>query len=231
MKPTPEIIIDTHEADSDIASAIIDRNIGQVIVRTMETSDITINYLEHKIGIEIKRDADFNSSLYSGRLHEQIYRLTQDFTFPILIIEGWSPYVPDDVDDIDDYLEKAVGKHIKTVRTLNRKLTTYETKDQSDTIGLIEAILDDINNGKFFQLKRRVTLIDAGSYQERLLAELPNVGIVKANQILCRFKTVSKALSIECIDEWLEIPGITDSRLKEIKDVIDGTNKKTNKGD
>jgi ERCC4-type nuclease len=214
-KEIPDIYVDIFEAQSGLAEAIRRRNLGNVIEQQMETGDIVIRYKGIDIGWEIKRGNDLDNSIKDGRLHDQLYRCINTFSFPGLIVEGWHPYVGDDT--TEDDIAKTVTKFKKTMWRFNDFVTTYETKDQEETIDLIESKITNIRLGKFKYLRRKILLEDSTDGQINFIAGLPFVGINKAQELLDIFGSPENALNH--IAEWIEISGITESRLQKIKDV------------
>ncbi|MDD5010255.1 MAG: ERCC4 domain-containing protein [Syntrophorhabdaceae bacterium] len=203
MKPKvlPEIYIDIHESDSGLFEDMKERDIGQCTVRHMETGDVVIRHDNFEIGCEVKRKNDFENSLHSGRLHDQIFRLTQTYDFPILIVEGWEG---------NDY-----DLHRKALRTLNRRICVLSTDDQADTIDLFESFIKDINAKKFQYLRRKIVLIDDIDPQISFLASLPNISVTRARELLDLFGSPENAFTH--INEWSEINGITEDRLFKLK--------------
>jgi ERCC4-type nuclease len=217
MKPKEPIklIVDVHESDSGILEDLIERDCAECSMESLDIGDIQI-HSDFSVCAEIKRGADYTNSLHSGRLSEQIYRmLDSTLGFPMLIIEGWQPYTGGDSTEED--WQKQVDMHRKSIRTLNRRIAVFETKDQADTCDLLESIIKDIANKKFFHIQRKVLLIDDTDDQIVMLASLPFVGINKAQELLDLFGSPENALAH--INEWIEISGITESRLQKIKDV------------
>lgn len=217
MKPKelPKLIVDVHEKDSGILEDLIERDCADCSMEALDIGDILI---QSKIPVlaEIKRGNDYTNSLHSGRLSEQIFRmLDSTLGFPMLIIEGWSPYTGGDTTEQD--WQKQVDMHRKSIRTLNRRIAVFETKDQVDTIDLLESIIKDIQDGKFLHIQRKVILVDDLDDQIVLLASLPNISVTRAKEILDLFGSPENAFTH--IDSWVEINGITDSRLEKIKDI------------
>jgi ERCC4-type nuclease len=218
MKPKEPIklIVDVHESDSGILEDLKERNLGDCSMESLDIGDIEIRFGGHSVLAEIKRNQDFTNSLHSGRLSEQIWwMLNSSLGFPLLIIEGWSPYVTDSTNESD--LQKQVDMHRKSIRTLNRRIAVFETKDQNDTCDLLESIIKDIANKKFFHVQRKVILVDDTDDQIVMLSSLPNISVARAQELLEIFGSPENALNH--IAEWIEISGITESRLQKIKDV------------
>ena len=199
-----EIIVDVHEQDSDVANHISHRNLGAIIMKSLETGDIIIRYKLYTIGIEVKRGSDFDNSLKSGRLHNQIARCTEAFDFPVLIIEDWHPYVAPD--DDEESIKEKVRQHKMTVNTLNRRVCTYETKHLSATVDLIAEFVRDLKAKKLNVIRRPVVVEDDMTDNMVVICSLPNVKKVLGERILDKYGTVEKALAD--VDNWTEIDGI-----------------------
>jgi ERCC4-type nuclease len=211
----PEIYVDIHEQDSRIFDAISARNLGVVKGKHLETGDVLIRFKGLDVGIEIKRKADFDNSLKKGRLHDQIYRLTKSFKFPILIVERWHPYIGQDTGE-DEVLRK-MDIHKKQIRTLNRRICVIETNDQEDTVDEIERIVNSMKEGKLNVLRRKVILQDEQDPQVNLLAGLDNIGVARALDLLEMFGTPEKAF--QNLDDWILVDGINKRRLKKIRNL------------
>ena len=200
-----------------IADKIAYRNLGAVTMRHLRTGDVALRYRHYTVGIEIKRGADFDNSLKKGRIHDQLCRLTENYDFPILIVEDWHPYVGDD-DDQESVKEK-VRKHEMTVRTLNRRVATYETKHLSATVDLIEELCRDLKMKKLHVLRRPVVVEEDMTDNMKVICSLPNVKRVLGERILDKYLTVEKALAD--VDNWTKIDGIGNVKLARIKRTLE----------
>lgn len=208
-----EIIVDIHEQDSEVADYIARRQLGACHMRHLKTGDVILRYKCYTVGIEIKRGQDFNNSLKSGKLHNQIARCTNHFDFPILIIEDWKPFVGDDDDHAS--IKEKVRKHKMTVNTLNRRITTYETKHLEATVDLIEEMCRDLKMKKLNVLRRPVVVEPGLSDQMKVICSLPNVKEILGERILDKYGTVKDAMAD--LDNWIGIKGIGNMKLIRIK--------------
>ena len=196
MKPkeVPFIAVDIHESDSGLFKKLEARKIGECVEKHMVTGDVAIRFGGYEIGMEIKRGEDFFNSLHSGRLHDQLYRLTVEYDFPVLVAE-----------DVHDR---------KALRTLNRRVCVIPTDDMDDTIDLIESFVKDIKAKKFQYLRRKIVLIDDIDPQIKALCAWPNISVTRARELLDLFGTPENCFTH--IKEWDEINGITDERLQKL---------------
>jgi len=62
----------------------------QVEYRMLDVGDYIVS---HECAVERKQERDFLKSLYSGRLFDQVHRLCEVYTRPILVVEGEMPIV------------------------------------------------------------------------------------------------------------------------------------------
>jgi len=215
------IHVDVHEQDSEVAQVISARDMGVVSSEHLETGDVVLRYNCYTVGIELKRGADFDHSLKTGRLHDQIARCTEEYDFPILIVEGWKPWMTDD--DDDHSIAEKVRKHEMTIRTLNRRVTTYETKDMRETLEILEELVRDLKMRKLNVLRRPVILREGLSDAMNIICSLPTIKETLAERILDEYETPCNALGInlESLDRWMEIEGIGKKKLANIKAALE----------
>lgn len=196
-----EIVVDAHEEPSGLPSAIGARDLGVVVIRKLKTGDVALNYKGLHVGLEIKRKFDFDNSLTSGRLHDQIARLTESYDFPVLIIEGWNG----EEEDI----------HIKQTRTLNGRITLIHTESQDDTVDYIADLVKHLEDGKLNVIRRKVIVEKDLDPQITLLCGFPFISKARAEDLLGIYGSPKKAL--ENMSEWERIRGITVDRLDRVK--------------
>lgn len=214
----PKVYVDVHERDSGLLDALI--TMGLVAEeKHMESGDVVIYYQAKSVGIELKRVQDYTNSMKEGRLKDQICRLYDNYDWPVLIVEAWKPWVRDD--DTGETISEKVRKYRMSLRTLNRRLTVYETDNQEQTVNIIEEIVRDLKAGKLFVMRRPVIVEPELSQPMKVICSLPNVKQVIGERILGKYGSVSKAL--DDIDNWTDLDGIGKVTLGKIKDVLMGS--------
>lgn len=213
MSEMVEIIVDIFEQDSDVSERISYRELGACRMKHLKSGDVVIRYRGKTVALEIKRGADFQNSLQSGRLHLQLAKMLDHYDFCMLVVEDWHPYKSPE-DDAESLREK-VRKHEKTLRTLNRRVTVQSTKHLSQTVDLIEEIVRDMIAGKLFVMRRPILVQPELSGQMKIICSLPNVKETLAERILDKYGTVEKALAD--LDNWTGIHGIGKLKLARIK--------------
>ena len=213
MKETVSITVDVHEEDSGILEEIQSRGL-EAVQEHMESSDVRLYWKGKSCGLELKRGSDFSNSLKEGRLKDQITRLYDNFDFPMLIVEGYKVYVGDD--DTDETVKEKHRKYKMSLRTLNRRITVYEVKNQQETVDIIEEIARDLKNNKLFVIRRPVIVEPELSGALKILCGFPQVSRQRAEDLLDKYGTPEQAL--HSLDDWPDMKiGLTESRVAEIK--------------
>lgn len=203
MQQLVEILVDVHEKDSDIFNAIGHRKIAYVHSGNLKTGDVILQYQGYTVGIEIKRGSDFDNSLHSGRLHDQLCRLTECFDFPMLIVEAWRG------DEIE--------LHRKQSRTINRRICLAHTQDMDETVDIIESIVKDLLKKKLNVLRRPVFVEKSLDPATNILCAFPQVSKNRADEILHKYGNAENA--IKHMDEWPDMKiGMTEERVKKCKE-------------
>lgn len=210
----PTITVDIHEDNSGIHELIIARDMGHTKMHYMEVSDIHINYNGYNVMIEIKRGTDLDHSLHTGRLHNQLANMTEECDFPILIIEDWKLHPKDRT---PDEIVKSFESHCKIVRSLNRKVTTYETSGKGVTVDVIEDIVKALVSGRLNVLKRPIVVLEGLSAKMKILCSFPGVNEVLAERILKEYGTPQNAIIY--MDDWMNVAGLGKKKIEAIKKV------------
>ena len=217
IKSNPIITVDIHENTSGLLQELLDRGLDAVEAHLI-TGDWIVEYKGKTCGGENKRGADFDKSTKEGRLKDQLCRLYDCFDFPVLIIEAWKPWVGDD-DEYESIFEKK-RKHDMGVRTLNRRICTYDTESQFETVNIIEEIVRDMRNGKLFTMKRPVLVDKEMSKQMKFICGLDHVKHTIGERILDDYGSPMEALVN--VDDWGKIDGIGKKKLEDIKKILNG---------
>jgi len=214
-KEIVQITVDIHEENSGILEEIQSRGL-EAIQEHMETSDVRLSYRGKTVGLEIKRKSDYMNSLKDRRLKDQICRLHNNFDWQVLIVECAEPYIHDDDDGYT--IEEKLRKYKMSLRTLNRRLTVYETSDQNETVNIIEEIARDLKANKLFVMRRPVIIDAEMSGPMKFICGLPHVKHTIGERILDRYGCAKHAL--DDVDKWIDIDGIGKVKLAKIKDTL-----------
>jgi len=205
------ITVDVHEADSKVMDEIVKRNIGHVKMKHMESSDIRLDFMGKSVGFELKRQHDLDHSLHSGRLHNQICRMYDEFDCVYLIIEDWKMWGKGD-------LVKGHERHCKTVRSLNRKIATYESTGEGVTCDIIEDIAKALISGQLLHVKRPIIVLEGLSDELKVLCGLPGINETLGQRLIDKYTTPEFAMA--SLHTWVDdIEGIGDKKVQRIQEV------------
>ena len=177
MKDMARVIVDARERSSVPAHL---KKLGLTIdSRTIDEGD----YIVAEYAIERKTVKDFLSSLYSGRLFDQAYRLGQAYKFPLMIVEG----------DLHSVLRESRNPKAfwgaLVVLSFGYGLRIFFTGNTEETADLI-AILSKHPpkpRSRPAVVVKKPKLSDVREGQIVLLQGLPGIGVQLAEQLLERF--------------------------------------------
>ena len=180
--------------------------------RLLEEGD----YVLAGYAIERKTVRDFLSSLYSGRLFDQAYRLGQAYRFPLMIVEGDYHSILNDMRNPRVFWGALV--------TLSfgyglRVFFTWNAKQTADLIGILARHLPEIRSRPPIVVRKpRSNRIREG--QAALIQGLPGVGSRLAEELLKRFGTPRRILL--ATEAELSLKGkIGRTKTAKIKSLLD----------
>jgi DNA excision repair protein ERCC-4 len=183
----------------DMIRVIVDeRERSQVPARLRElglTLDFRLleegDYVMAGYAIERKTVRDFLSSLYSGRLFDQAYRLGQAYRFPLMIVEG----------DYHSILNEMRNPRVfwGALATLSfgyglRVFFTWNAKQTADLIDILARHLPELRS-RPPAVVRKPRSNRMREWQAAFIQGLPGVGSRLAEQLLKRFGTPRRVLS------------------------------------
>ena len=179
------VIVDERERPSKVPYFLTKLNL-MVEFRLLEVGD----YILPGFAIERKSISDFVKSLYSGRIFDQAYQLSDVYEHAILIVEG------DFRAMLDRGLRARAYWGALTTLNLDYGLTLYFTPDSEQTANLIYTL------ARWKPKRLETPLIRKKIKSENLrrmqilqLSCLPGIGPKLAERMLERFGTVRKALT------------------------------------
>ncbi|WP_455369012.1 ERCC4 domain-containing protein [[Eubacterium] cellulosolvens] len=189
------------------------KNLGLTLdYRLLEEGD----YIAAEYAIERKTVRDFISSLYSGRLFDQAYRLGQTYRFAIIIVEG----------DLYSALEKMKNPKVfwgaLVTLSFGYGIRTFFTRDPEVTAELISILAKRppevrsrppaiVKKPKYGQIREG---------QIVLLQGLPGIGARLAQKLLGRFGT-PRNVFLATESELNTRGGLGRAKTAKITDVLD----------
>ena len=212
--PSPSrIVADKREIRSGVPTLL--RSMGvRVEYQTLAIGDyvITSGYV-----VERKTVRDFVNSLFSGRLFDQLNRLTEHYGEPLIIVEG----------DLSDALEQ-----LPNPRSIWGAMTTLIfdygghilfTGDRQETADLLYVLASREGRRKvrplIYRKARARTLEEA---RLNILGNLPGIGPVLAERLLEQFGTLRKVLAASAA-ELTMVEGVGRVKAEGIVRILDAS--------
>ncbi len=216
------VIADEREKPSGVPEELEQMGV-MVDYRVLDIADYVIG----EYAIERKSARDFVSSLFSGRLFDQAYRLGEAYQIIILIVEG----------DLEGEMQRLRnprslwGALISAV--LDFRLLCFFTRDQHQTA---EFIVTLGKGGRYKGKSGGPPLVvrkpkggDVRRLQLSIVGSLPSIGPRMAEQLLSTYGSVRKVFSAS-VTEMAIGAGIGRSRALSLNKILD-TPYKASKGE
>ena len=211
------IAVDEREKASGVPDALRDKG-ASVEYRVLEVAD----YIVGEYAVERKSARDFVSSLFSGRLFDQAYRIGESYRDKILVVEG----------ALDEELKRSRnprslwGGLISAV--LDFDLHCFFTKNAEETAEFL------ITLGKGGRYKgrqgppplvvRKPRSEDVRRLQESIVASVPGIGPRTAEQLLSHFGSLRKTFSAS-VTEMAVGAGIGKAKALSVRALLDASYK------
>jgi ERCC4-type nuclease len=198
------VIVDSRERNADLISELESLGIG-IQVETLPVGDYVVS---DRVCIERKTVSDFESSIVTGRLFEQAKRLADAYERPIIIIEG----------DREEFRMKGqvisgaiaslyIDYDIPVIATLGAKesaeMIRYMSKHEQD------------GRAREPSVKGGARSFTESQFMERIIGNLPGVGIETARNLLDHFGSV-QAVASATEKELLKVDNVGSKRAKLI---------------
>ncbi len=203
-----KLIVDQRERNAELLRAL--ELLGMAIeVRTLPVGDYAVS---DRICIERKTISDFESSLVSGRLFDQITRLKEAYEFPVLLVEG---------DNNSFRMDRAAINGAIAAVYVNYGVLVLLSRDENDTVQVIRSM------AKREQLAEQVGPSPKGAvrartdaqFQEYVIGNLPGIGIKLARALLQRFGTVKRIASAKP-EQLAKVDKIGMKKAQRIHDIF-----------
>ncbi|MHC1628497.1 MAG: ERCC4 domain-containing protein [Candidatus Nezhaarchaeales archaeon] len=209
-----EVIVDSREAST--AKHIVDeiKRLGALTrIEFLEAGDYIVS---RDIAIERKTVSDFISTLTRRNLFEQLSKLKENFSKPIMILEGDVSSIP----MISSINMNAVLGALASVARMG--ISVIPSPSPSATARLIVSLARQ--ERKIEQQSRiRVKAVKKGDISEEqifFMCGLPMIGRERAEAILRVYRTPLEAL--KRVDGWPKrVEGIGETIVKRVKEVLE----------
>jgi len=213
-----KIIYDYRERNSGIIKELIKKEVD-VEEKQLNSADYIIPTKNIKgdiveVGIERKTISDFLNSIIDKRILNQIILLKENFSIPLLIIEG-----EENIYQIRNFHPNAIRGMLASI-AIDYQVPILQTRNPRDTASLLTVIAKRLERPrKSISLLKKRKPLTLKEQQEYIIESLPLVGPTLAKSLLKKFKTVKKVLNAS-EDKLKKVDKIGDKKAKEIKRVI-----------
>ncbi|MEK6839874.1 MAG: ERCC4 domain-containing protein, partial [Nanoarchaeota archaeon] len=214
-----KIIVDHRERASGIIKELA-KNGFDVEVRQLITADYIIEGQDRNgnrltIGIERKVQSDFLNSIIDKRIIQQLIYLKENFSAPLLIIEG-----SENIYTLRNFHPNAVRGMMAAI-AIDFQIPIIHTKNMRDTAALLEVIARRLEKprSQLSLLKKRKPA-SLKEQQEYIVESLPLIGPQMAKALLKNFKSVKNIFNAS-EDELLKMEKMGKKKIEGMKSVIE----------
>jgi ERCC4-type nuclease len=184
LNPKIQIIIDTREKNSLVASNLIGKG-ADIKFELLEVAD----YLIGNIAVERKSFSDFISSMINKRLMKQLEEIKK-YPSCFLLIEGFDYKYPEN-------MENAVSGMFLSI-ILNYKIPIIFTKDEEDTSKFLILLAKKQEKPKTeFSLRPSRTFRALDEQKQFIMEGFPGIGPKNAKKLLDEFKSIKGIINAD----------------------------------
>ncbi len=214
-----KVIVDHRERHTGVIEELVKKGID-VEVKQLITADFILqtksnDEKEHLVGIEKKTQNDFLNSIIDKRIITQLSMLKENFSIPILLIEG-----SENMYSLRDFHPNAIRGMLAAI-AIDFQIPIMHTKNYRDTAALIATMAKrlerPIRQISLLGKRKPATL---AQQQELLIETLPGIGPNLAKSLLKEFKTV-KGLMNASLEDLKRVDKIGPKKAEALKKVVD----------
>ncbi len=204
----PVIYVDDREMK--IAKKLSELDVD-IRTKRLEVADFLVS---DRCAVERKTASDFVSSIIDNRLFEQVLALNNQFTHPILLIEGTDLYSHRNIHP------NAVRGAVAAVM-LDTQTPIYFTKDLEDTAETLAALAkrEQIKKERSVAIRGTKTGKNMRELQEYVVAGLPDVNTTLSERLLEHFDTPRNVFTADP-GELKQVEGVGDVRADAITKLL-----------
>ncbi len=214
-----KVIIDHRERSSGIVKELVKHEI-ETEIKNLVIADFIIqtkdlNNKIHNVGIEKKTQIDFLNSIIDKRILTQLIVLKENFSIPLLIIEGSK-----NIFALRNFHPNSIRGMLATI-AIDFQIPIIQTKNIRDTAAFLALIAKRLEKERrsisLLSKRKPLTLKEQ---QEYIIQALPSIGPTLAKSLLKNFKTVKGIINAKP-NHLQKIDKIGPKKIKLIKQVID----------
>lgn len=215
-----KVIVDHRERTSGIVKELLKKGIHveekQLIAGDFVLQGDGLDGKLESIGIEKKTQQDFINSIIDKRIIKQLIELKENFTIPLLIIEG-----EENIYSLRNFHPNAIRGMLAAI-AIDYQIPIIYTKNYRDTASLLEVMANRLKEPKrHIGLLRKRKPLTLKEQQELLVESLPGIGPTLAKSLLLEFKTVKRLVNAK-EHRLRKVKKIGPKKAKNIREVLDG---------
>lgn len=210
IEVTPVVYVDHRESNSGVVREL--SNLGTKI----RTSTLTVADYQVSLDVAVERKSaqDFTSSIIDKRLYKQAKELVENFSKPLLIVEGENLF--------------RGGLHPNAIRgalaslAVDFGISIIPTRSPEDTAAMIYrlAVREQDKGQRDIPIRTEKKPLGLQEHQIFIIESLPNIGPVTARKLLENFGSVKNVMNAST-DELTQVEGIGKIIAHKIREVID----------
>ncbi len=204
------VIVDQREYRSNVVKNLAIKGVN-IQPQHLDVGDYI---LSTRIGIERKNTEDFLSSLIDGKLFRQIQRLRNNYSRPILILEGENLFTHRNVN------HNAIFGSLASI-SVDYGIPIMTTKDEKETANLISILAkrEQKEEKKEVAIRGEKISMSLNERQQFLVEGLPNISATLAKRLLLHFGNIRDIMNAT-ENELQEVNGIGKNIASDIIKVL-----------
>jgi ERCC4-type nuclease len=202
-----KVLVDQRERNQQILQAL--EAGSEVEVRTLPIGDYIVS---DRVAIERKTIQDFQSSIISGRIFDQVSRILEHYSRPIIIIEG----------DKSEFLlgnNVFLGAIISLYVDYNSAVVFSSGPEETAEIIIGIAKHEQNKEKRALSLKGAAHAYRLRDFQLFVIGNLPGVGPKLSEALLSHFKSVKNIVNAS-IEELMDVDKIGRKKAEQIHKVF-----------
>lgn len=211
-KNKKEVVIyaDSREYNSGVLRELTKLN-AKIKIRSLAVADYQVS---DEVGIERKTVDDFINSIIDKRLYKQAERLTEEFTRPVLILEGKDLY--------SRFMNPNAIRGALASIALDFNIPIIPSQSPEDTAAIIYriAVREQLHEKREIPIRTERKPLTLREKQLYVIESLPHIGAVNAKKLLRKFGSVKNVINAS-EKELMKVEGIGEKIAKDIKEVTD----------
>ncbi len=206
------ILADTREQASSVVRELAEKG-AMIKVKQLEIGDYV---LSDDIIVERKTTEDFLQSMIDGRLFQQLVKMNENYSMPLVIIEG----NPDDLYSLRNIHRNAILGAITSI-ALNYRTPILFTRDVKETAELlfVTAKREQLSKEKDIRLRTGRKGLTLTESQQFVIESLPMVGPSMAKLLLKKFKSVKNIFNAPR-EELLKVENLGEKKASRIRRLV-----------